>query len=89
MASVNSECLNWFCFANGLSFHSEGKTTVNIIDPNFEGKIRAKVAEMFPFMKPENVSEHYKMIEQVLEDEKMVSKLKNLLVSPLWVFDSK
>ena len=39
----------------------------------FEGKIRAKVAEMFPFMKPENVSEHYKMIEQVLEDEKMVS----------------
>ena len=55
----------------------------------FEGKIRAKVAEMFPFMKAENVSEHYKMIEQVLEDEKMVSKLKNLFVSPLCVFGSK
>ena len=55
-------------------FFSEGKTTINIIDPAFEGKIRAKVAEVFPFMKPEDVSAHYKMIEQVLEDEKMVSE---------------
>ena len=57
-------------------FFSEGKTTINtcIIDPAFEGKIRAKVAEVFPFMKSEDVSEHYKMIEQVLEDEKMVSE---------------
>ena len=51
---------------------SEGKTTVNIIDPAFESKIRAKVADVFPFMKDTDVSEHYKMIEQVLEDEKMV-----------------
>ena len=51
---------------------SEGKTTVNIIDPAFESKIRAKVADVFPFMKDKDVSEHYKMIEQVLEDEKMV-----------------
>lgn len=51
----------------------EGRTTINVIDPAFEGKVRAKVAEMFPFMKPEDVSAHYKMIEQVLEDEKMIS----------------
>lgn len=52
---------------------SEGRTTINIIDPAFESKIRAKVADVFPFMKDTDVSEHYKMIEQVLEDEKMVN----------------
>ncbi|KAL9966190.1 hypothetical protein ACROYT_G024228 [Oculina patagonica] len=51
----------------------EGRTTINIIDPAFESKIRAKVADVFPFMKDTDVSEHYKMIEQVLEDEKMIS----------------
>lgn len=49
---------------------SEGRTSINIIDPAFESKIRAKVADVFPFMKDKDVSEHYKMIEQVLEDEK-------------------
>lgn len=58
------------CFS---SLHSEGRTTINIIDPAFESKIRAKVADVFPFMKDADVSEHYKMIEQVLEDEKMVN----------------
>lgn len=51
----------------------EGKNAINIIDPAFEGNVRAKVAEVFPFMKPEDVSKHYQMIEQVLEDEKMIS----------------
>ena len=36
---------------------------------------------MFPFMKDKDVSEHYKMIEQVLEDEKMV----NLINVFLWL----
>lgn len=70
-----------FCFHNTVttkpfffSFsRSEGRTTINIIDPAFESKIRAKVADVFPFMKDTDVSEHYKMIEQVLEDEKMVN----------------
>ena len=53
---------------------SEGRTSINIIDPAFESKIRAKVADVFPFMKDKDVSEHYKMIEQVLEDEKMVNQ---------------
>ena len=35
---------------------------------------------MFPFMKDTDVSEHYKMIEQVLEDEKMVNSLVLLAV---------
>ena len=53
-----------------LFSRSEGGTTINIIDPAFESKIRAKVADVF---KDIDVNEHYKMIEQVLEDEKMVS----------------
>ena len=44
----------------------------NTIDPAFEAKIRAKVADVFPFMNEKGVSEHYRMVEQVLEDEKMV-----------------
>jgi len=56
-----------------LFSRSEGSTTINIIDPAFESKMRAKVADVFPFMKDKDVSEHYKMIEQVLEDEKMVN----------------
>ena len=32
------------------------------------------MADVFPFMKDKDVSEHYKMIEQVLEDEKMVNR---------------
>lgn len=67
-------------FQRSLRF-SEGRTTINVIDPAFEGKVRAKVAEMFPFMKPEDVSAHYKMIEQVLEDEKMVSECKPVFTS--------
>ena len=51
---------------------SEGRSATNIIDPMYEGKIRAKVAEAFPFMKDENVDAHYKMIEKVLEDDTMV-----------------
>jgi len=66
------------CFSFSLS---EGRTTINIIDPAFESKIRAKVADVFPFMKDKDVSEHYKMIEQVLEDEKMV----NLINVFLWL----
>ena len=54
---------------------SEGRTAINIVDPAFESKIRAKVADVFPFMKDTEISEHYKMIEQVLEDEKMVRLL--------------
>ena len=53
-----------------LFSRSEGRTTINIIDPAFESKIRAKVADVF---KGIDVNEHYKMIEQVLEDETMVS----------------
>ncbi|KAJ7389833.1 Transient receptor putative cation channel sub M member 2 [Desmophyllum pertusum] len=51
----------------------EGRTVINIIDPAFESKIRAKVADVFPFLKDQDVSAHYKMIEQLLEDEKMIS----------------
>ncbi|KAL9974194.1 hypothetical protein ACROYT_G011206 [Oculina patagonica] len=51
----------------------EGRTEINIIDPAFESKIRAKVADVFSFEKDKDVSKHYKMIEQVLEDEKMIS----------------
>ena len=73
--------LNFWC-----SLLSEGKTAINIIDPAFEGNVRAKVAEVFPFMKPEDVSKHYKMIEQVLEDEKMVSNLymQHIILRFLW-----
>ena len=41
---------------------------------------------MFPFMKPEDVSKHYQMIEQVLEDEKMVSNLylQHIILRFLW-----
>lgn len=61
--------------ASCVSFsRSEGRTSINIIEPAFESKIRAKVADVFPFMKDKDVSEHYKMIEQVLEDEKMVNQ---------------
>ncbi|XP_074622988.1 transient receptor potential cation channel subfamily M member-like 2 isoform X1 [Acropora palmata] len=52
---------------------SEGISTVNVIDPVFEGKVRRKVKELFPFMDAEKVSEHYNMIEQLLKDEKMIS----------------
>ena len=51
---------------------SDGKF---IVDPQFEGKIRAKVAEVFQFRKEQEVDEHYKMIEEVLEDDKMVCPL--------------
>ena len=59
----------YYCF---LFLFSEGSTTINIVDPAFESKIRAKVAEAFQFTNDTDVSEHYKMIEQMLEDEKMV-----------------
>lgn len=51
---------------------SDGKF---IVDPQYEGKIRAKVAEVFQFRKEQEVDEHYKMIEEVLEDDKMVCPL--------------
>ncbi|XP_015772249.1 PREDICTED: transient receptor potential cation channel subfamily M member 2-like [Acropora digitifera] len=52
---------------------SEGISTLNVIDPVFEGKVRRKVKELFPFMDAEKVSEHFNMIEQLLKDEKMIS----------------
>ena len=51
---------------------SDGKF---IVDPQYEEKIRAKVAEVFQFRKEQEVDEHYKMIEEVLEDDKMVCPL--------------
>lgn len=51
---------------------SDGKF---IVDPQYEGKIRAKVADVFQFRKEQEVDEHYKMIEEVLEDDKMVCPL--------------
>lgn len=51
---------------------SDGKF---IVDPQYEGKIRAKVADVFQFRKEQEVDEHYKMIEEVLEDDKMVCSL--------------
>lgn len=51
----------------------EGNSSINTIDPAYIGKVRAKVEDVFQFKKAEDVSAHYKMIEQLLEDEKMIS----------------
>ena len=59
---------------------SDGKF---IVDPQYEGKIRAKVADVFQFRKEQEVDEHYKMIEEVLEDDKMVCPL--FFFSIFWV----
>lgn len=57
-------------YAYSHTTKSDGKF---IVDPQYEGKIRAKVADVFQFRKEQEVDEHYKMIEEVLEDDKMIS----------------
>ena len=62
-------------------FSSEGNSFINTIDPAYIGKVRAKVEDVFQFKKEEDVSAHYKMIEQLLEDEKMVSEAMIAMVT--------
>ena len=55
------------CFYHG--FRKNGRT-VHVIDPNYKEVVEAKVVEVFGVNSLKSV---YKMIEDVLEDEKMVS----------------
>ena len=55
------------CFYHG--FRKNGRT-VHVIDPNYKEVVEAKVVEVFG---EKSLKPVYKMIEDVLEDEKMVS----------------